>query len=117
MASMQIQFWENFKAVEQGTIKKTVQRLDQADHLLSWVGGFLVDRKAQNLNPGTLEFYRKKQKLFSDFAESREISQVTQITPSDVRIFLLYLEEKGHNPGGLHAAYRALRSFLRWWEG
>jgi site-specific recombinase XerD len=26
------------------------------------------------------------------------------------------LEEKGHNPVGVHACYKALRAFLYWWE-
>ncbi len=29
---------------------------------------------------------------------------------------LVYLDEKGHNPGGVHAAFRSLRAFLYWRE-
>jgi len=29
---------------------------------------------------------------------------------------LLWHEETGHNPGGLHAAFRVVRTFLRWYE-
>lgn len=88
----------------------------QDAHLLTWIEGFLVDRKAQNMSKGTLYFYVKKLKLFTDFAESRGITQITQITPTDLRLYLLHLEETGHNPGGINAAYRALRAFLYWWE-
>jgi hypothetical protein len=28
----------------------------------------------------------------------------------------LFLEAKGYNPGGIHAAYRTIRTFLNWWE-
>lgn len=33
-----------------------------------------------------------------------------------MRQFLLYLEESGHNPGGRHAIYRAIRAFFLWYE-
>ena len=31
-------------------------------------------------------------------------------------MFLLHLEETGHNPGGVHAAFRTIKVFLRWYE-
>jgi len=33
-----------------------------------------------------------------------------------IRQYLLFLEAREHNPGGIHAAYRVLRTFLYWWE-
>ena len=33
-----------------------------------------------------------------------------------IRDYLIYLEQKNHNPGGIHAAYRSLKAFLNWWE-
>jgi len=41
---------------------------------------------------------------------------VSQITPTFLRQYLLYIEGTGHNPGGRHAAYRAIRTFLFWYE-
>jgi site-specific recombinase XerD len=38
------------------------------------------------------------------------------LTPDTLRRYLLSLEEKGHNPGGLHATYRAIKAFLFWYE-
>jgi hypothetical protein len=29
---------------------------------------------------------------------------------------MIWLEENGHNTGGISAAYRSLRAFLYWWE-
>ena len=81
----------------QGTILKD----SQDTHLLTWVGAFLVDRKAQQMSPGTLEFYQKKLKLFTDYCDSQFLTQITEITPNAIRLYLLYLEEKGHNPGGM----------------
>lgn len=36
-----------------------------------------------------------------------------EITPNQ---YLLWHAETGHNPGGLHAAFRVLRTFLLWYE-
>ncbi len=41
---------------------------------------------------------------------------MSDLTPDAIRRFLLSLEETGHNPGGVHANYRAVRAFLRWYE-
>ena len=84
--------------------------------ILTWVEAFLIDRKARGCAKGTLVFYQQKMKSFSDYCESQVISQITQISPTMVRQYLLYLDETGHNPGGRHAAYRALRAFLLWYE-
>lgn len=94
----------------------TILNLSQDTHLLTWIEAFLVDRKAQGLSEGTLTFYRKKLELFLEYCEGQLITQVTELDPNQIRCYLLYLEEKGHNPGGVHAAFRSLRTFLYWWE-
>jgi integrase/recombinase XerD len=96
--------------------QRTISKFSQDTCLLLWINGFLLDRKAQNMSKGTLTFYQKKLKLFMDYCDAQVITQITEITPEIIRLFLLYLEEKGHNPGGVHAAYRTLRAFLYWWE-
>jgi integrase/recombinase XerD len=83
-------------------------------HLETWLEGFLVDRKAQNLARGTLTYYRKKLRLFADYCEGQVITDVMQVTPDVLRRYLLWLEETGHNPGGVHACYRAVRAFFLW---
>ena len=88
----------------------------QDDYLPIWIEAFLIDRKAQNMSKGTLEFYQKKLKYFTDFCESQAVKQITQITATLLRELLLELEHKGHNPGGVHAVYRTVKTFLRWWE-
>jgi integrase/recombinase XerD len=86
------------------------------DYLLTWIEAFLIDRKARGLAVGTIRFYRQKIKLFCDFCESQVVTQISQITPTMLRQFLLWLEETDHNDGGRHAAYRTLRAFLYWYE-
>ncbi len=96
--------------------QRTITEFSQDTYLLSWIQGFLLDRKAQNLSKGTLIFYQKKLKLFTDYCNSQVITQITELSPENIRLYLLFLEEKGHNPGGIHAAFRTLKAFLNWWE-
>ena len=77
---------------------------------------FIIDRKGRGVAKGTLRFYKQKLKLFYDYCDAQLVSTIDQITPTIIRQFLLYLEETDHNPGGRHAAYRALRAFLYWYE-
>jgi site-specific recombinase XerD len=96
--------------------QRIITKFSQDTFLLSWINGFLLDRKAQNMSKGTLIFYQKKLKLFTDYCNAQVITQITEITPEIIRLYLVYLEEKGHNPGGVNAAFRTLRTFLYWWE-
>jgi site-specific recombinase XerD len=96
--------------------QRTISTYLQDDYLLVWIEAFLIDRKAQNMSRGTLGFYQCKLKNFTDFCESKVVKNIMQITPSLLREYLLELEVKGHNPGGCHAAYRTVKTFLRWWE-
>jgi site-specific recombinase XerD len=96
--------------------QRTITDYSQDTYLLSWINGFLLDRKAQNMSKGTLTFYQKKLKLFTDYCNAQVITQITELTPEIIRLYLLFLEERGHNPGGVHAAFRTLRAFLYWWE-
>jgi len=88
----------------------------QDDHLEAWIGAFMVDRKSQNFTRGTLYYYQKKLQLFSQFCDGQLITRIGQITPDTIRRYLLRLEAEGHNPGGVHQAYRTLKTFLYWWE-
>ena len=76
-----------------------IKKLEQETYLLTWIKTFLFDRKAQNLSPGTLHFYRSKLVLFTNYCEAQVINQITEITAGFIRQYLLYLEEQGHNPG------------------
>jgi len=102
----------SFNSENQGTINTII--VD--DYLLTWMEAFLIDRKASGVACGTMHFYQIKLKLFSGFCDAQAIKNINQITPTFLRQFLLYLEETGHNPGGRHAAYRVIRTFLYWYE-
>ena len=68
------------------------------------------------MSAGTITFYVKKLRLFCDYCTTQAITRIDQVDQNLIRQYLLYLEGKGHNPGGVHAAYRTLKTFLRWWE-
>lgn len=95
--------------------QKTKQGIIVDDYLIIWIESFLRDRRAQNMSPGTLEFYRKKLTTYTEYAGGVLITRIGQITPESIRDYLIWLEGTGHNPGGIHACYRALKTFLRWW--
>lgn len=94
----------------------TEQRTLLTDYLETWVEAFLIDRKAQNLRTRTLEFYRYKLRAFVAYCQTQAITQISQITPNDIRQFLLYLELNNHNAGGILTFYRAIRAFLLWYQ-
>ena len=96
--------------------QRIITKFQQDTHILTWVEAFLIDRKARGLSPGTLEFYRKKLKLFTDWCDSQLITDITELTAPQIRLYIIHLKDKGHNAGGIHASYRTLRTFLYWWE-
>ena len=54
--------------------------------------------------------------MFVQFCDMQEVKFITQITPDIIRQYLFYLNNEGHNAGGIHAYYRTLKTFLRWLE-
>lgn len=85
----------------------------QMDYLPILISSFLIDRKSQGFTYETVEFYRKKLKYFSEFCEGQAVTQVSQITSDFIRRYILELRE-AHNPGGVHACFRSLRTLLYW---
>lgn len=98
------------KTQDQGLIT-----LSQQDYLPILVESFLIDRRSQGLSPDTIELYTKKLQYFLKYCERQALTQVSQITPDFIRRYLLELSET-HNPGGVHACFRPLRTMLYWLE-
>jgi site-specific recombinase XerD len=99
-----------FSSLNQWTI------LNEADYIPMWVDSFLIDRKVQNINDSTIKFYKSRLVEFYKFCESRAVVNVTKITASLIREYLLHLESTHHNAGGIHTYYRTIKTFLRWYE-
>lgn len=97
-------------------VESTIKNVAFDDYLATWLEAFLIDRKAQNLTAGTVDFYRVKLAAFLRYCDSQLITRIEQITPDIIRRYLLHLEERGNQPGTIQAGYRALRAFLLWFE-
>jgi len=95
---------------DQGTIE-----LLQQDYLPILVESFLIDRRSQGLSSETISFYTKKLKYFLKYCEGQALTQVSQLTSDLIRRYILEISET-HNPGGVHACFRPLRTLLYWIE-
>ena len=97
-------------------VQDTINNFQIDDYLEVWLDAFMQDRQAQNMAKGTLHYYRVRLKEFLAYCETREVKRITQIDPPLIREFIVLMQEKGHNPGGVHMYYRVIKTFLRWWE-
>lgn len=80
------------------------------------VSSFIISRKAAGLAKKTIEYYTEHLARFEKFADARKVITLEDITPDEIRRFMIELKEDGRNPGGQSCAYRALRCFLLWVE-
>jgi site-specific recombinase XerD len=88
---------------------------EEDDYIPVWIEHFLIDRRAQGITRGTREFYGVKLKAFLKYCDSQIITNISQITPQSIRDYLIFLEDTGHNHGGIHCHYRTLKTFLRFY--
>lgn len=73
-------------------------------------------KQLEGLSHNTIRIYEQQLKYFLTFCEGQMLDRISQVTSSDIRNFMLYLQEGDHNPGGVHVAYRILKTFLRWYD-
>lgn len=94
----------------------TTQKTALSGDLGEWAEAFIIDRRAQSLSPKTVEFYTLTLKNFLQFCDTRAIAQLDQVTPEELRRYLLWLDT-GHNEHGKAAYWRGVRAFIRWlWD-
>ena len=105
-----------FSSERQGTFSKPAVLVFATLTLAQWQQTFLHARRAEGRAPDTLEFYRKRLDAFDRFCAGRNVDSVETIDADTIRCFLIQLEEKGHNPGGVHSYFRTIKTFLRWYE-
>ena len=79
------------------------------------VTAFLVAKQAQGVSPRYLEFLRDELRFFGEFLADAGLDTVQSITAQAIRQYLIALGER-RNPGGVHCAFRAIKTFLRWYE-
>jgi integrase/recombinase XerC len=100
----------------QPKLDRTITGFTDDSSILIWLEAFIIDRKAQGLSGGTIEYYQTKLSRFIEYCESVAITQITQIDPVSIRMYILWLTQEGHNQGGVLACYKALKAFLNWWQ-
>ena len=111
-------WWSLAKEIAMSVLKTQDQgiiTLSQQDYLPILIESFLIDRRSQGLSPDTIDFYTKKLKYFLKYCEGQALTQLSQITTDLIRRYILELSET-HNPGGVHACFRPLRTLLYWVE-
>lgn len=86
------------------------------DNILSWIEAFILDRKSRNYSIGTIKFYKYKLEKFYDYCQAQKTFQVKEIQPTLLRNYLIWLKEQGHNEGGQFTFYRAVKTFLKWYQ-
>ncbi len=96
--------------------QRTIQNFDLDYYIPRQVELFLVDRRASGSAAGTLKFYTEKLAPFTEYCESKLITSILEVNASIIREYMLCIEAAGHNKGGQHAHYRAVRAFLRWYD-
>lgn len=99
---------QSHKSFESLEIQGTTDRLDAV------IEAFLIDRRVQNVRPGTLHFYRWKLSLLLNYCNAQQVKVISQIDTTFLRTFFLWLAES-HNPGGCHAVYRSVKTLLNWY--
>jgi len=76
------------------------------------VEAFFLDGQSRNLSPRTLKFYRDQLNWFFAYLGEQGCHDLNAVTPSTVRSYLVYGQEKGWQAASQHAAARALRAFF-----
>jgi integrase/recombinase XerD len=77
---------------------------------------YRVSLKSANMADGTKRFYGLRLEEFERFCVDNAIMHIHEIQPDLIRRFMVNLQEKGHNPGGVHGYYRVIKTFLRWFD-
>lgn len=81
------------------------------------IQNFITERRSRRLSANTIEYYSQELKYFRKWLEANtDCRHIENITADVVRQYMLALEDGGRNPGGVDAAWRALKAWLRWWE-
>ena len=67
------------------------------------------------MSPRTLEYYAAQLREFQNYAEAAGVASAEALKPAHLRQYLSDLSEH-RNSGGVHCAYRSLKTFLLWYE-
>ena len=75
--------------MSQSAVRNQTILLD--DYIPVWVNEFLTSKKSENLSPASVRFYRVSLEAFMSYCGSHSMKTISQLTPSFLREFLLYI--------------------------
>ena len=76
--------------------------------------GFLLSREAMRCTPKTIEHYRYPLGSFTAYVTKQGIHGVADITPHDIRAYLVSLQRRGLKDTTQHIHARGIRAWLNW---
>lgn len=105
-------------STETGKSPRTILKIADPlqDPIELWFEVFLRAKRVERLSPRTIEWYQEKLSKFAKYADAQAIISIEQLTAQSIRDYMQWLEDKEHNPGGIHGYYRSLKAFLRWFQ-
>ena len=74
---------------------------------------FMVSRRAENLADATLAWYRNQMPRWLKFVRDLGVTDPNEITSDMIRRYMLELQARGLNPGGVHNYMRQVKTFCR----
>jgi site-specific recombinase XerD len=96
-------------------MNRRVETKHRTTEISKAVASFLRDRRSRSLAARSMEYYEDKLNAFQKWLDTQDIGEMDQITSDVVRSYMLFLEEKGHKPGGIMTHYRAVKALCRFW--
>lgn len=87
----------------------------QQHMISSEITSFIVDRRTRNLSQNTIDYYSYQLKILEKWGDQNGVSTIEDLTADAIRKHLLWLADH-RNAGGVHASWRAIKVFLRWFE-
>jgi site-specific recombinase XerD len=97
------------------TIEKK-QLILENENLVEILENFLLVKKTENRSPATIRYYNFEVSAFINWlAKKYKTKTITDITPNLLREHLDDIRAT-RNEGGVHARYRAIRAFLKFYD-
>lgn len=96
----------NTKTIEHATLQIF------SDTVPNIINQFLVERRSRGLSKNSVWFYTRYLDAFWKYIDQLGVINIEEITPEIIRRYMLFLENQGHNPGGVHGHFRCVRALL-----
>jgi integrase/recombinase XerD len=100
-------------AIPQSVVDHSLPRVANRGNdqpLTEWRADFLLDCEARRLARKTILIYHN---TLAAFARWLPADSLVAVTTQHLRAYLVHLQTT-HNPGGVHQAFRVLKTFCRW---